>query len=258
MELLKPLTHRRYITCYCVADLEVGTSPIKDQFGNVIASLTDKSKRKLEIEGVGRLPSGDMVNVGTVVDGEKRFVLIPPNIKFGYGIRSKPLEPWVSVAVNLSDIKSYDLFKRTIILKQLYNYTTPDNITLSGELIIHDTGSALRACPYSGGLFRSGSKDAEHGQVDVFVGDEWVYKKLFGSWKMYQDCIIMPRDTYSEKGIQETLNVLMDAGLVVDGRVGVKTKRAINNFKHYYSMDEDGIWDEKTKELAKLSLNNWR
>jgi len=257
-KLLKPLTHRRYITVYCIADLEVGTVPIKDTFGNVLAYLTEKSKKNLELQGTGRLPSGDLINVAVRMDGEMRFNTVPANIKYGYGIRGKPLEPWSSTALNLPDIKDFDLFKRKIILKQLDGYKTPDNKVLTGEFSVHDTGGGLRACPYERGLFRSGENEKKHGQVDLFIGDDWIYRKLLGHWIQYQDCIIMPRDTYSSEGIQETLNLLLDAGLIVDGKIGTKTRRAINDLKHFAGFEEDNIWDDKTKDFAKKCLDNWR
>jgi hypothetical protein len=255
-KLLKPITHKRYITCYCVADLEVGSIPIKDTYGNTIASISERSKIKLQIEGTGRLSSGDIVNVVARVGGEMVYTLVPNTAKFGYGIRGKPLEPWSSVAVNLIDIHSLDLFKRTLILPKLKGFVTPDGKTLDGRFIIHDTGSGLRKCPYSGGLFRADS-EKKCGQVDVFVGSEKVYRGLLGSWETYQDCIVMPTDTYTPRGIQETLNLLMDSGLKVDGVVGTKTRKAINDFKHMVGLEEDCIWDDNVKEIAKLSLENW-
>jgi len=257
-QLLTPLLHRRLITLYCIADLEDGDVQLLDSKGNFIHSVSEHSRKRLDMEGTGSLSTGKVINVAVQVDGEWRYKVMGPNEPYGVGIRSTPLVPWMSVAHHLQQLRTHNMFGRTVIIPSLKGYKPPNAEEHTGQLKVHDTGGGLRKCPYERGLWRTGPVKEEYGQFDLFIGGpESVYKGLLGTWDCYREVFVMPRDTESEKGIQETLNLLLDTGLKVDGFNGVKTKEAITQLQIKAGLEETGIWDLKTKEFAELSLNNW-
>ena len=260
-QLLTPLTHRRYISIYCIADLQDGPIDIKTASGNIIYGISSYSRKRLDMEGTGRLPNGRVVNVDKYTSDGWVYTLMGSSSPDGVGINGKALVPWFSVAHNLKQLKAFNLFGRKIVIPGLRDYVTPTGASLSGVFEVHDTGGGLRECPYSRGLWRSGDTRSECGQFDLFIGGpETVYKQLLGTWDSYYYAIVMPRDTESVYGIQETLNLLIDAGLNIDGVMGPKTKAAIVELKKRAGLDVTvggDIWTEDVKRYAELSLNNW-
>lgn len=257
-EFLSPIRHVRYITLYCITDLKSGDVPIKDRRGNVIDKISKHSLKRLEMEGTGRLEDGKVVNVDRYSGGSWSFAVMPGSSPDGLGIRGAALKPWHSLAHHLGQLRYYDLFKRTVVMPSLYNYKTPDGITLSGEFEVHDTGGGLRKCPYKRGLWRTGASKKYCGQFDLFCGSETTYKTLLGHWDSYIDVIVMPRDLNSIYGKQEASNLLMDAGLAVDGINGPKTKKAIEALQEKAGLKRTGEWGEDLNRFVKLSLNNWK
>lgn len=255
--LLKPITHTRYISIYCIADLLDGKVPIRTVYGNTIYSISKYSKSRLDMEGTGRLPNGQVVNVATKIGGDMRYVVMGNSSPFGVGIKGKALEPWVSLAHEYTQLTEYDLYGRTIVIPSMRGFDTGTGIIHTGIFCVHDTGGGLRKCPYSKGLWRTGAVQKIYGQFDMFVGDETVYKRLMPTWKDYKEVIVMPRDVKSNKSIQETLNLLLDSGLDVDGVIGPKTESAIKVLQSKSGLEETGKWDKKTREFAEASLNNW-
>ena len=258
IKLLKPKTHKRYISIYCIADLSDGTVPILTREGEEIWKISDKSLKRLVMEGTGRLSDGRVVNVDKVVGGSWRYKVMGSNSPHGIGIRGKALVPWGSVAHQLKQLLSHDLFNREVIIPSMRGYSLPDGTEHSGRFRVHDTGGGLRECPYDKGIWRTGESKSKYGQFDLFIGGpETLYNSMLGTWNSYRDVFVMPRDTKSSKGIQETLNLLMDAGLHVDGIVGNKTKASIGEFQKIVGLECSETWDENTKLVAEKSLENW-
>ena len=257
-QLLTPLLHRRLITLYCIADLEDGDIQLLDSKGIFIHSISEHSRKRLDMEGTGCLSTGKVINVAVQVDGEWRYKVMGPNEPYGVGIRSTPLVPWTSVAHHLQQLRTHNMFGRTVIIPSLKGYKPPNAEEHTGQLKVHDTGGGLRKCVYERGLWRTGPTKSEYGQFDLFIGGpESVYKGLLGTWDCYRDVFVMPCDTETGKGVQETLNLLLDTGLKIDNIFGPKTKEAITQLQIKAGLEETGIWDLKTKEFAELSLNNW-
>jgi len=256
--LLKPKVHTRYISIYCIADLSDGDKDIYTVSGDFIHSISNYSYKRLVMEGTGRLSDGRVVNVSKVIDGSWRFNVMGEESPDGVGIRGNALVPWCSLAHELSQLKKHDLFNREVIIPSMKGYLLPDGSKHDGRFRVHDTGGGLRKCPYDNGLWRTGDTHSECGQFDLFVGGpESLYKQLLGTWDSYREVIVMPKDLDSAEGIQETLNLLMDAGLSIDGIIGPKTKKAINKLQIRAALPQTSEWDEKTKDFAKQSLENW-
>lgn len=257
-QLLAPIRHNRYITIYCIADLKDGDSPIKDRHGDIIASISSYSLKRLKMEGTGRLEDGRVVNVDKFVGGEWNYAVMPETSPDGLGIYGAALKPWVSLAHQKGQLDKHSLFKRKVIIPSLYGYETPEKETLSGKFEVHDTGGGLRECPYEGGLWRTGPTKSTYGQFDLFCGTEKTYKTLLGSWNSYREVIVMPRDLSSVAGRQEAVNLLLDAGLVVDNIYGPKTEAGIKKLQGFAGLKESGVWDEDTERFVVLSLDNWK
>lgn len=260
--LLSPKKHKRYVTMYYLPDLDSGSVQIFDRNGNEIEKISSKSLDRLNMEGTGRLPSGKVVNVDRLMkSGEWSFKVMDSGTPYGIGIKGKALEPWVSLATNLSQINKYRLLGRKVVIPELkgFEYTHEGKMFKhSGEFEIHDTGGAMKPCPYDKGLFRTGSSKKYYGQLDIFVCYPDTYKALLKDWDSYFDVIVMPRDLSSNKGIQETINLLIDAGLDVDGEIGPKTKAAILKLKESFGIqDPTDEWDDLVVDLSEKSLNRW-
>lgn len=256
-KLLSPIRHRRYITIYCIADLKDGDVPIMDRKGNIIANITEHSRKRLNMEGTGRLEDGRVVNVDKFVNGSWNYIIMTSRTPFGIGIRGEALVPWVSLAHHKQQLRTHSLFGRSVIIPSLMGYKDPEEHVVSGAFKIHDIGGGLRKGPYSKGLWRTGARKSMYGQFDVFVGSESIYKVLLGKWNSYREVIILPRDTETIFGIQETLNILIDAQLKVDNKSGPNTKSAIKNLQDKAGLDETGEWDKDIRRFAEMSLNNW-
>jgi len=257
-QLLTPLRHKRYISLYCVADLSDGDYPIYTPGGSEIWKISARSLKRLNMEGTGRLSNGKVVNVVDVGEGNWTYSVMGESSPDGVGIRGKALKPWFSLAHSLRQLKEHDLFERTVIIPSLVGYRTNYGNIHDGKFEVHDTGGGLRRCPFENGLWRTGPSRDEYGQFDLFMGGpEDDYDNLLKSWDSYKEVIVMPRDTESPEGIQETLNLLMDAGLDIDGAIGPKSRAAIKNLQSKAGLEETGEWDNLTKEFADLSLTNW-
>lgn len=259
-DLLKPIPHNRYLTMYCISDLDSGFVELKDSSGHTIASISEHSKKRLDMEGTGRLSDGRVLNVHQHTSKGWNYVQMGSESPNGVGIMNKALEPWVSLAANLNQIRNFDLFDRKVVIPSMVGFPIPGGVGLehTGIFRIHDTGGAMQPCPFYNGLWRSGQTKDSCGQFDVFVGDESIYNKLLSSWKDQREVIVMPRDTVSWSGIQETINLLMDAGLAVDGVFGPNTKGGICSLQEKAGLEPTGEWDKLTRHYAELSLDNWR
>ena len=156
--LLKPIKHRRYISLYCITAISEGNFPIMDRYGKILARISDKSNKRLRMEGTGKLPDGRIVNYDGVVSGSVRYVVLDYRAPYGLGIYNEPLVPWKSVAHQLSQLKKYELFKRDIVIPALRGYKTPDGKTLDGIYTVHDTGGGLRKVKYNLDFFLDLSK----------------------------------------------------------------------------------------------------
>ncbi|MCK5016705.1 MAG: hypothetical protein KAS32_06475, partial [Candidatus Peribacteraceae bacterium] len=179
--LLKPNVHRRYISLYCIADLEDGDVSIKTTRGKEIWRISERSLKRLTMEGTGRLSNGKVVNVSKMVNGVWRYSVMSSRSPNGVGIRNKALIPWVSMAHHLGQLRVHSLFGKSVVVPELRGYKTPDGLTLDGVFEICDTGGGLRKCPYVRSLWRTGATKKEYGQFDLFIGGpESMYKGLLG------------------------------------------------------------------------------
>ncbi|HEC66257.1 MAG TPA: hypothetical protein ENI23_13280 [bacterium] len=258
--LLKPIRHKRYITMYYIAELKTGKVEILDISGRIIAKISSRSKMRLDMEGTGRLFDGRVVNVNILESDGWRYKVMSLETPHGVGIKNWPLEPFVSVAHNPAQLREYNLFGRKVILPELVGLeidTTGPLFRSDGVFTIHDVGGILQRCPYKDGLFRTGNNKKSSGQIDVFVGSRAVYKRLYSNWNDFQDTVVMPRNTYSPKGIQEILNLLLDEGLDIDGKIGPKTEAGIRHLQKKADFWVSGQWDDRIRKFAEKSLNNW-
>lgn len=64
----------------------------------------------------------------------------------------------------------------------------------------------------------------------------------------------------SVKELQENLNSIIDAGLVVDGYFGYKTENRVRDFQSKYGLMNDGIYGKESHNKMKSIINNtyWR
>jgi len=237
-----------------------GDKTILDVSGREIARITKKSLNRLEMEGTGRLPDGRVVNVSQIVNGRWRFKVMSELSPYGKGLRGQALYPWKSLAANINDINKYKLFGRKVVIPHLKGTLLPDGSKHDGIFYIHDTGGAMKPAPYSKGLFRNAPSKTSSGQFDVFVYYPEMYWDLLksGKWQDFKEVIVWPRDLESPEGIQETVNLLIDEGLDVDGTVGELTTKGIKNLQEALGEeDPSGKWTEETKKLAEEALNSW-
>jgi peptidoglycan hydrolase-like protein with peptidoglycan-binding domain len=251
-KLLKPITHKRYLTCYYIPKpLTEGNSELLDAKGVLIAKVSTYSKKRLDMEGTGVLWDGRLINVGSRISGQRRYIILDKEkAPHGVGIYNKPLVPWESLAAHMGQIKNHFLFERTVYIPHL------DKKIKKRWFRIHDTGGAMRECPYEKGLWRSGNTNSSCGQFDVFIGDWKDYNTVKQWWKDYADVYVLPRNYKSPKGIQESLNGLLDSKLDVDGICGPKTLLAIKVFQEKTGAPMTGVWGDLDAALARSSFEN--
>jgi 3D (Asp-Asp-Asp) domain-containing protein len=118
--------------------------------GEYIASVSQTYKHHLDIEGSGRLRSGQVVNIGGTHDGERCW-LEPSKAPYGLGEDGNGLIPYRSLAVDPSVIK----LGTVLYIPALNGIRLPTGETHDGLVIAHDTGSAIVGY-----------------RIDVFVGFE--------------------------------------------------------------------------------------
>ena len=151
--LLEPLGRFR-VTYYWVAeederyDALERSEPLLDRQGRVLARVSRAFRQAIELEGTGRLRDGRVLNVAGRVAGELRFVeILEP---YGLGVESRPLEPFISVAADLSALGVGDRLR----IEEFAGFLRPDGRVHDGMFRVDDTGSAIRGK-----------------RIDVFIGD---------------------------------------------------------------------------------------
>lgn len=89
------ILHNVRLTTYWVTHLDSGSIPLSDRNGIVLGFISEKSMKRLMMEGTGQLPDGRRVNY----DNGKVWRLVPPGM-WGYGVGSRALRPGESIAVD--------------------------------------------------------------------------------------------------------------------------------------------------------------
>lgn len=125
------------------------TAELLDMQGQVLARVSPTYKRKITIEGTGRLLDGRVLNFAGRVKGEVRFKVVDE--EYGLGVGNCPLEPFVSLAVDPKVIPLGTLVRidETIGLK------LPDGQIHNGLWRAEDVGSAIKG-----------------DRVDLFIGND--------------------------------------------------------------------------------------
>jgi 3D (Asp-Asp-Asp) domain-containing protein len=118
--------------------------------GEYIASVSQRYKHHLDIEGSGRLRGGLVVNIGGTHDGERCW-LQPSEAPYGLGEDGNGLIPYRSLAVDPRVIK----LGTVLYIPALDGIRLPNGELHDGLVIAHDTGSAIIGY-----------------RIDVFVGFE--------------------------------------------------------------------------------------
>lgn len=73
--------------------------PLRDRRGKVLARVSRKFSRRLQMQGTGRLTDGRLINVAGGCRKSKRcYHVLADDIEYGIGARNKPLQPFRSVA----------------------------------------------------------------------------------------------------------------------------------------------------------------
>jgi 3D (Asp-Asp-Asp) domain-containing protein len=123
-------------------------SDILSMDGKVLARVSHQFKKRVDIEGTGRLRDGRVINYKGRVNGQIRYWLSDSN--YGYGVGTCKLEPFRSIAVDPSVVPLGSL----VYIAETDGMTLPDGKKHDGYWRADDIGSAIL-------------KD----RVDLFIGD---------------------------------------------------------------------------------------
>lgn len=141
------------IPIYNIDDMSCDSShKMKDGSGKVLFSVCKAVYADCEMEGTCQIQQGSkkyLVNVDSVVQGERRFVLIKDSeCTYGKGARSDRshgyktmcLDPFFSVA---ADLHIYNLGD-VIFIPSAVGMTLPDGSTHDGYFVVRDSGGAIK------------------------------------------------------------------------------------------------------------------
>lgn len=113
-------------------------------------------------------------------------------------------------------------------------------------------------------LYQSVKADRSDFQLDSFLENSGL-ENIETNWQRFVDWSInqykMELDMaqnfipkHQVRFIQEVLNLLIDAQLVVDGDWGTNTQSALINFQRQYGLEETGDYDGKTKQVLNFEF----
>jgi hypothetical protein len=112
---------------------------LRDTGGLELARVSGAFRKALELEGTGRLMDGRVLNVAERVAGEMRFIEV--GHAYGLGVASRPLEPFVSLAADLSQIGVGELVR----IEEFAGFRRPDGAIHDGLFRVDDTAAPSAA-----------------------------------------------------------------------------------------------------------------
>ncbi len=133
------------------------SSPVLDQYGAVIAKVSAQYKKKLDLEGSGKLMNGEVLNFKTRVNGQIRFEI--SKYEYGRGVGQCALDPFHTIAVDPAKIP----LGSVVQIAETVGMVLPDGSKHNGLWKAEDIGGAIQA-----------------DRIDLFVGEGdqgWVLDK---------------------------------------------------------------------------------
>lgn len=118
---------------------EAKTFTLRRPDGSAVATVSERFRKDLTMEGSGQLADGRAVNVATKVDGEWRFNdTVHP---FGRGAGNCDLVPFKSIAVDPREIP----LGSVVYIDETQGMRMPDGTIHNGVWYAEDTGGAIQA-----------------------------------------------------------------------------------------------------------------
>lgn len=117
---------------------EARTEELLTPEGELIAKVSPSFRKRLDLEGTGRLLSGTVLNVARIVNGVWRYKL--SSHPYGLGVGNCPLEPFVSIAVDPARIP----IGSRVQIYETIGMALPDGRVHDGIWRAEDIGSAIK------------------------------------------------------------------------------------------------------------------
>ncbi|MDZ4678126.1 MAG: polysaccharide deacetylase family protein [Oligoflexia bacterium] len=111
---------------------------IKDTVGNVLAKVSAKFKKELDIEGTGILLNGKTVNYANVINGEVRYKYTTST--WGMGVGDCVLTPYRTIAVDTREIP----LGSTVFIPAVKGMKLPDGSIHDGIFKAEDIGNGIQ------------------------------------------------------------------------------------------------------------------
>lgn len=127
-----------YIAVEELESAEAESEELRTSSGELLARVTPSFKKKLDLEGSGRLVDGRVVNVSHSVDGVSRYRISP--YPYGLGVGNCPLEPFLSIAVDPERIPLGSVVR----IEETIGMPLPDGTFHDGFWRAEDTGGAIQ------------------------------------------------------------------------------------------------------------------
>lgn len=124
-------------------------TPILDMKGNLIAKTSAVWKKKVNIEGSGKLKDGRVINYAGTVSGSVRYSVV--KAAYGMGVGGCELVPYRTIAVDPKVVP----YGSVVSIKELIGAVGADGKKHDGLWVAADTGGAIK-------------KD----RVDLFMGTD--------------------------------------------------------------------------------------
>ena len=122
---------------------------VLDIHGNILAQVSERFKKKLDLEGSGILRNGTIVNFSARVNGEIRYRFTQNH--FGDGAGQCALVPFRTIAIDPRKVA----LGSTVRIEETIGMQLPDGTIHDGTWYANDVGSAI-----------------QNDRVDLFVGTE--------------------------------------------------------------------------------------
>ena len=123
-------------------------SELRAMDGTLLATVSHEFRKRLDIEGTGRLLDGRVVNFAGRVEGEIRYFV--SDSYYGYGVGKCRLAPFRTIAVDPKVVPLGSL----VYIAETDGLTLPDGTHHDGYWHADDIGGAIK-----------------HDRVDLFIGD---------------------------------------------------------------------------------------
>lgn len=148
------------------------TVPLLDLKDNEIARVSENFKKKIDLEGCGRLVDGRVVNFAGRGDNGPRY-LVASKAPYGLGAGNYKLIPYHTVAVDPNII----LVGSVLFIPQAYGLRLPNGEIHDGFFFAHDVGSRIKG-----------------NRIDLFVGFEDDVHNTFTRRRLFKN--LEPVDVY--------------------------------------------------------------